>query len=89
MKTINGNCPQFEENEISFVLSSDPTAVGQANPKLREWAESRRCVGCDHLAGSDKTFCSLLKIDFCEFDAWPTTFGCAAFSPIETAGGEK
>lgn len=78
MKTING-APQFESH-FEYIKS--------VNKKLREWAESRRCVRCFHFRNR-----TIVKSPMCNYlDTnlrTPETFSCAAFSPIETAGDEK
>lgn len=77
MKTLNG-APQFD-GEVDW------SGKGVVNRKLREWAESRKCVNC--------------KLAWDKLDGWlicsrneaheKFDHSCKEFSPIETAGGEK
>lgn len=80
MKTLN-DAPQFD-------LGQDPLCFNDINKLLREWAESRRCVKCENYYNSGANtieYCSKLGCMINE----PETFSCAAFSPIETAGGKN
>lgn len=80
MKTLNG-APQAETNDYShlYIEGIAQDVVDATNDKLREWAESRKCVRCKwHEYGDAKIDCDILERARYH-NRGADNFSCAAF----------